>query len=273
MKKLFSAFALALTLSVPTVTVVPLAVGTAVAQEAQQVQPAGEAPAQPDNAVATKAKANKANTGLISRLAEFYQSGGWVMHFLAVTMALGWAITLERLYYLYVKAKADKHKILSQVSADIDAGRVEKAHAAVAKDASPLGKILAAGLERAKNGDRNYADAMDQASLANIPFLERNTPYLGMIGNVATLMGLLGTILGLISAFGATAYADPSQKAALLSLAISEAMKTSAFGLVVAIPALVSFSVLNGRTQRIIEDIQEASSVVIDKLNKRFEKA
>lgn len=279
MKKLLAAFILSVLLIVPVSSVVIATTASAVL--AEDTAPAGD-----DAAVAAEldgvalpgeeqaaAPAAQTDDGLITRMADAYQKGGWVMHIIAITLALAWAITFERAYYLFVKARANKHQILSQLVSDIEAGKLDKAHKFVANNESPMGKILAAGLDRAKKGDKDYADAMDQASLANVPFLERNTPYLGMIGNVATLLGLLGTILGLIGAFGATAYADPAQKATMLSLSISEAMNTTAFGLLTAIPALVLFSVLNGKTQRIIEDIQEASSIVIDKLNKATSKA
>jgi biopolymer transport protein ExbB len=85
-----------------------------------------------------------------------------------------------------------------------------------------------------------------------------------MIGNVATLLGLLGTIVGLIGAFGAVANANPADKAAILASSISEAMNCTAFGLLTAIPALVAYSVLQGRSQHMIEDINESSVAVLN---------
>lgn len=260
MKKLFSALLLSLSLAVPVTAAV---VSTTVVIASAEAQPAA-------GGQAAKPQKQESWTEV---LAEHYQEGGWMMHFIAVAFAFFVAITIERVYYLYVKAKANKHQFIAQVVADINAGNLDKAIEFANKSQSPMAKIIKAGLERAKAGDPHFADAMDQASLANIPFLERNTPYLAMIGNVATLLGLLGTIVGLIAAFGAVAYADPSQKATILSKSISEAMNCTAFGMITAIPALIAFSVLNGRTQRIIEDIQEASAIVIDKLSKRLQKA
>lgn len=260
MKKLVAVLMLALGLSIPAAGLLTLATA--------QVAQAEEAPA----AAAAK-PAGPHETSTIDMLAEHYQEGGWMMHFIAIAFAFGWAIFIERVYFLFIKAKINKHQFLSQIIADINGDKLDKAIEHASKSQAPLAKIVKAGLERAKAGDAHFVDAMDQASLANVPFLERNTPYLAMIGNVATLLGLLGTIVGLIAAFGAVAYADPSQKATILSKSISEAMNCTAFGMLTAIPALIAFSVLNGKTQRTIEDIQEASSVVIDKLNKRFQKA
>jgi biopolymer transport protein ExbB/TolQ len=105
---------------------------------------------------------------------------------------------------------------------------------------------------------------MDEATLRESPRLERRTGYLAMIGNVATLLGLLGTILGLIGAFAAVANANPADKATLLSRSISEAMNCTAFGLGVAIPALVLYSVLQGRTQSMLDDMNEAAVGVLN---------
>ncbi len=258
MKKFLAVLILAFGFAVPTTAL--LTVSTISVAEAQ------DAPAAP----AAKGPAN--SEGAIARLAEFYQAGGWVMHVITLALAIMLALSIERTYYLFIKTKVNKHQFLAQVIGDINAGKLDSAIAYASKSQSPMAKIIKAGLEKAKAGDKDFVDAMDQASLANVPFLERNTPYLATIGNVATLLGLLGTVLGLIGAFGATAYADPSQKATLLSLSISEAMNTTAYGMVVAIPSLISFAILNGKTQRVLEDIQEASSLVIEKLNKKVQK-
>ena len=259
MKKLASALLLSFALAAPAAAVFT-AFTPSVVMAADA--PAAKGPGKP-----------KKQDSFTDVIAEHYQEGGWMMHFIALSFAFAWAIAIERIYYLFIKAKINKHQFLAQVVADVNADKLDKAIEFSGKSQAPLAKIVKAGLERAKAGDSHFADAMDQASLANVPFLERNTPYLAMIGNVATLLGLLGTIVGLIAAFGAVAYADPSQKATILSKSISEAMNCTAFGMITAIPALVAFSVLNGKTQRTIEDIQEASSIVIEKLNKRFQKA
>jgi biopolymer transport protein ExbB len=105
---------------------------------------------------------------------------------------------------------------------------------------------------------------MDEATLRESPKIEKRTGYLAMLGNVATLLGLLGTIIGLIGAFGAVANADASQKARILADSISEAMNCTAFGLLTAIPALVAYSVLQGRSQHMIDEINESSVSVLN---------
>jgi biopolymer transport protein ExbB/TolQ len=127
-------------------------------------------------------------------------------------------------------------------------------------------RIVQAGLMKVNRTDVEVQSAMDQMALRELPLIERRTGYLAMIGNVATLMGLLGTIVGLITSFAAVAGIDPSQKATMLARGISEAMNCTAFGLLVGILSLLAFSVLNGKTQALIDDINEVSAHVADKV-------
>jgi len=101
--------------------------------------------------------------------------------------------------------------------------------------------------------------AMEEGLMEVLPRLEKRTPYLATFANIATLLGLLGTIMGLISAFTAVANVDPSEKANLLSASISVAMNTTAFGLMAAIPLLLSFSFLQTKTTEIIDSIEMVS--------------
>ena len=123
---------------------------------------------------------------------------------------------------------------------------------------------MKSGLINVPKGEADVQAAMDEATLREQPKLEARTGYLAMIGNVATLLGLLGTIVGLISAFGAVANANPADKATILASSISEAMNCTAFGLLTAIPALVAYSLLQGRTQHMIEDINETTVSVLN---------
>ena len=107
---------------------------------------------------------------------------------------------------------------------------------------------------------------MDEAALREVPKIAKRTGYLALLANLAMLSGLLGTVSGLIVSFGAVSgeSVDPSQKARILAEGISEAMNCTAFGLIVAIIALVAFAVLNGKTQGLEDDINEASVQVLN---------
>jgi len=123
-----------------------------------------------------------------------------------------------------------------------------------------MSRIVSDGLAR-RTGSRRRADieyAMEEGLLEVLPRIERRTGYLATFANIATLLGLLGTIIGLIAAFTAVANADPTEKASLLSQSISIAMNTTAFGLIVAIPLLLVHSVLQSKTSQIVESLEIA---------------
>src|SRR5205085_11502467 len=123
-------------------------------------------------------------------------------------------------------------------------------------------RIVQAGLMKTNRPGEEIDAAMDEASLRELPQIEKRTGYLAMIGNLATLAGLLGTITGLIKSFAGVAGVDPSQKATLLAKGIAEALNCTAFGLGTGIVSILAFAVLNGKTQAIIDDINEVKSQV-----------
>ena len=129
-----------------------------------------------------------------------------------------------------------------------------------------MAKIVQAGLLRTNRPDEEVQTAMDEAALRELPKLSARTGFLALLANLAMLSGLLGTVSGLISSFGAVSgeSVDPSQKARILAEGISEAMNCTAFGLIVAITALIGFAILNGLTQQIEDDINEATVRVLN---------
>ena len=118
---------------------------------------------------------------------------------------------------------------------------------------------VAAGLRKAGGTEHDVQQAMDEEALRELPKLEKKTGYLAMLGNLATLAGLLGTITGLIKSFAGVAGVDPSMKATMLSKGISEAMNCTAFGLGTGILGLATFAWLNGMTQGILDGINQVS--------------
>nr|PZN22926.1 MAG: MotA/TolQ/ExbB proton channel family protein [Pseudomonadota bacterium] len=131
---------------------------------------------------------------------------------------------------------------------------------------APLARIVQAGLVKVNRPDEEVQAAMDEAALREMPRINKRTGFLALFANLAMLSGLFGTIVGLIKAFGAVGgeSVDPSQKARILAEGISEAMNCTAFGLLAAITALVGFAVLNGKTQALEDDINEASVQVLN---------
>jgi biopolymer transport protein ExbB/TolQ len=196
-------------------------------------------------------------------LADAFHEGGWPMWPILAIMIICWGITIERIVYLK-KAGIDKEKLLSLLKSQIMAGNVQGAVKVCTGNPTPMTRIIQAGLTKFSRPDHEVQAAMDEAALSELPRLEKRTGYLAMLGNVATLVGLLGTILGLIHSFAGVAGVDPSMKATLLAKGISEAMNCTAFGLITAVPALLAFAILNGWTQGVLDDINEVSVQVVN---------
>src|SRR5687768_9185646 len=177
------------------------------------------------------------------------------------------AITViaERAVYLY-GASINEEVFLATMQKCILAGDVAKAVKMASAANAPLARIIQAGLVKVNRPDEEVQAAMDEAALREMPKINRRTGYLAQFANLAMLSGLFGTIVGLIRAFGAVGgeSVDPSQKARILAERISEAMNCTAFGLLAAIVALVGFAFLNGKTQTMEDDINEASVQVLN---------
>lgn len=199
----------------------------------------------------------------LKRLADAFHEGDWPMWPILVLLIVSIGIMIERIIYLR-KAGIDKEKLLALLKSQIMAGNIQGAIKVCSGNPTPLTRIVQAGLTKFNRPDAEVQAAMDEAALREMPKIESRTGYLAMLGNVATLVGLLGTILGLIHSFAGVAGVDPSMKATLLAKGISEAMNCTAFGLITAIPALLAFAVLNGWTQGILDDINEVSVQVVN---------
>jgi biopolymer transport protein ExbB/TolQ len=196
---------------------------------------------------------------LYASLVSFFQQGGPFMYPIAVVLGIGIAIALERYFYLANQTRVNRRdfeRILPLLRQRRQRELVDMA----AKSKSAMCRIVADGLRR-RSASRRRADieyAMEEGLLEVLPNIERRTPYLATFANIATLLGLLGTIIGLIAAFTAVANADPAEKATLLSQSISIAMNTTAFGLVAAIPLLLVHSLLQSKTSAIVESLEIA---------------
>jgi biopolymer transport protein ExbB/TolQ len=202
---------------------------------------------------------------MFGTLAKHYHEGGWMMHPILVSLFVVIGLVVDRAIVLYMRTSIDKEAFLRELKKHVYSGDLDKAISFTASQKkTPLTSVIKAGLINVPKGDADVQAAMDEATLRESPKIEKRTGYLAMLGNVATLLGLLGTIVGLIGAFGAVANANPADKATILASSISEAMNCTAFGLLVAIPALVAYSVLQGRSQHMLEDINESSVAVLN---------
>ena len=198
-------------------------------------------------------------------LAEHFKEGGWGMYPILLCFIITVAILADRLTALFGRYNIDKESFLAGLRKRLFEGDLEGAIAyTTSQKATPLTAIVKAGLMAVNKGDAEVQAAMDEASLRELPRLEARTGYLAMLGNVATLCGLRGTVSGLITCFAAVASVAAEQKSQVLSQGIAEAMNCTAFGLGTGILALVFFSVLQGRTQHMTDDINETSVGVLN---------
>ncbi len=207
---------------------------------------------------------------IYSSLVQFFQSGGLFMYPIVVVLALGVAIAVERYVYL-TAARATNQRVWKQVMPLLMEGKYAQAIAITDKSRAALGRILRYGLNRA-DGSQKRDDvevAMEEGLMETVPRLEKRTHYLATFANIATLLGLLGTIMGLIQAFTAVANANPAEKADMLSASISVAMNTTAFGLMAAIPLLLIYTVLQTKTTELVDSLEMASVKFLNILTER----
>lgn len=196
----------------------------------------------------------------IKGLVAFFQTGGIFMYPILVVFAFGMAICIERYKKLFGVGRVNK-RVWQKIHPMLDAGEFEQARDLVADDDSAIASLLNMGLARQGSVRRrdDIEIAMEESMMEIIPQLEKRTQYIALFANICTLLGLLGTIMGLIAAFTAVAHADPAEKADLLSASISVAMNTTAFGLMAAIPLLVFHAMLSSKTGEIIDSLEMAS--------------
>ena len=188
----------------------------------------------------------------------FKRGGDWMYPILVISI-LVIGIALERVFWLYTQAGVDKKGILDTLEKCIRGNDIERALKVLRSTKAPLVKVLRAGVQNFNEKKQTVQLLMDEAALAEIPRIEQRTGYLVMFSNVATLLGLLGTIIGLIRSFAAVAYASAGEKASELARGISEAMNCTAFGLTVAIPSLLIYALLKSREHKLVDEINEAS--------------
>jgi biopolymer transport protein ExbB len=194
---------------------------------------------------------------MFNTLISFFQSGGPFMYPILAVLAIGIAITIERYMHLTL-AKGNNRRMISKLMPLMEKGDMQSALKIAKGSTATVSKILMQGIEHYQAARRrdDFEAAMEESIMEAIPRLEKRTHYLAMFANIATLLGLLGTIIGLIKAFTAVAQVDPSLKAEILSTSISVAMNTTAFGLIVAIPLLFFYTVLQTKTTEIIDSLE-----------------
>lgn len=194
-----------------------------------------------------------------STVVKFFQDCGLFIYPSVLIMALGLAIAIERFIFLN-RSRSENRKVWAQVLPMLQGGQFKEVHSVTSKSDAAIGKIVNYGLTRMQSpGRREDLDAaMEEGMMEIVPRLEKRTHYIATFANVITLVGLLGTIIGLIKGFTAVAQVNPAEKAELLSASISIAMNNTAFALMVAIPFLLIHSFLQAKTSEIVDGLEAA---------------
>jgi len=203
-------------------------------------------------------------------IVRFFVTGGAFMYPILLVFAVGVAIAVER-YVTLSLVTHNNQNVWDKVQPVLANGDFDKAREITADDQSTISQVLHMGLalQGAVRRREDIEIAMEESMMEIVPRLEKRTPYVALASSIATLLGLLGTIMGLIQAFTAVANANPAEKADLLSASISVAMNTTAFGLMVAIPLLVTHAVLTSKTGDIVDGLEMATVKVLNVFSKR----
>jgi len=205
----------------------------------------------------------------LAAFASFFKSGGPFMYVILATGVVILGLIAERFWVIGRAASINSGKFVRDVVQRVAKGDSMGAADLCRRVKSPVGAVAHAIVSRNGADEEKLQNAADGAATIVLPPLSRRLPYLNMLANVATLLGLLGTIFGLTTAFSAVGAADPAQRSAFLAVGISQALNTTAFGLIVAVPTLLVHSFLVSRVEGIVETIDEASVRLIDAMTRK----
>ena len=199
---------------------------------------------------------------MIALIAQAFRDGGSFMYPILAVSIFAAAIIIERTYYLAIRYSIDDRAYLSKIRDLVSKGDIEGARNLC--DNTPIPRVVDAALTKAGTPGRDVQNAVDEAAMDILPLIEKRVHYLAMAANVATLLGLLGTIIGLMQSFNAVAGAEAAQKGAILAKGIAIALNTTAYGLTVAIPCLFFYAFLQAKVNRLTEQVDRVAVKMIN---------
>ena len=200
---------------------------------------------------------------MLQTISAAFHEGGWGMWLILVTMIFIVGIIVERAVYLF-KASVDKDKLLALLKSQVMAGNVQGAIKVCSGNPTPMTRIVQAGLMKFNKSDDEVQAAMDESALRELPKINARTPYLAMLSNFAVMAGLIGTITGMIKAFNTIGDDQGGNKATALAGSISEALNCTAFGIGVSLLGLLAYSLIQGKTTSVNDDINEVTVQVVN---------
>ena len=220
----------------------------------------------PPTSTVVEQKTNADELNMIQGFAKFMDDGGVFMWIILGIWIFGVAVAVERFKSL-LSYDIDGTSFMNEIKKSVLTNDVQSAIQTSSDKKALLAVVMRNGLKRANQSKEEIQDALEASMLESIPQVEKRLGYLALVANVSTLIGLLGTIYGLIQSFAAVASADAAQKAELLALGISKAMNTTAFGLISAITIMVVHQLLTTRAEKIIGDMEQNSVKLLDLLS------
>jgi biopolymer transport protein ExbB/TolQ len=200
---------------------------------------------------------------MLTRISTMFHDGGWGMWPILFTSVVILAIVVERAVYLF-RSSVDKDKLLALLKSQVMSGNVQGAIKVCSGNPTPMTRIVQAGLMKFNKSDEEVQAAMDEAALRELPRINARTPYLAMLSNFAVMSGLLGTIAGMIGSFKSVGSGDAGNKATALAEGISEALNCTFFGIFTSLVGLLGYSLLQGKTTRVVDDINEVTVQVVN---------
>jgi len=202
--------------------------------------------------------------GVIGQFFRFMNEGGLFMWIILFSWGIGLVIAIERFIKLNFSYNVDGPSFMNELQRYVLSNDIQGAIRACSNTTASLARVLKSGLKRFNQSTEQVQNALDATALEVIPKIEARLNTIQLIANISTLLGLLGTIQGLIQSFSAVAAADPAQKAEVLAQGISVAMNTTFLGLVSAISLMIIHAFVSSKSEKIINEIDEFSVKLID---------
>lgn len=197
-------------------------------------------------------------------ISEYLSAGGWMMYVILGVSIIGVMMFLERCYGLFIQRRLNARAFIQKVINHVENRRFREAlDMCEISSKHPLANVMKAGLLRANRRDKEIERAMENEMLAALPEVQKRVAIMGLMANIATLLGLLGTIFGLIAAFSSVAAASAAARQEALAAGISQAMYTTAFGISVAVPLLFFHHVLSKRMEKILVETESGASALL----------
>ena len=205
---------------------------------------------------------------MLSSVASYFKSGGPFMFVILATAVVILALLLERFWVIARASSLNSGKLSRELRAMVGRGDIPAAIQLCRRIHTPAGHVALHILGEAGGSETQLQAAADEGATLVLPGLSRRLAHLTLLANVATLLGLLGTIFGLTTAFSAVSAADPAQRSAFLAAGISQALNTTSLGLMVAVPTLIAHGWLVSAVERVADQIDEVSIPLVRMLSK-----